>query len=205
VHRYMCMICQFQRAFQRSFSKLTSPFVVINFTLHERFLVVILKMASQASDNPLPVLSGTCGAMLPFFRRPPLTYFAIHFKDIDRNAFYAVWNGITDAQKTLLAGLLQLLLDMAANPLGRTNILLGFSYNLICHDDSTEHASNVSHLLAILTDLPMDAVEVMLLLTGTREVFFRRGVDSVSALTSHFSGADTDESPHGVTDFPYIP
>ena len=203
MHRYMCMICQFQRAFQRSFSKLTSPFVVINCTLHEQFPVVTLKMASQASDNPVPVLSGTCGAMLPFFGRPPLTYYAIHFTDINRNAFYAVWNGITDTQKQVLAGLLQLLLDMAANPLGRTNILLGLPHILICHDDSTAHASNVSHLLAILTDLPLDAVEVMLLLTGTREVFFRRGIDSVSALTSHFSG-DTDESPHGVTDYPYI-
>ena len=103
-----------------------------------------------------------------------------------------------------------ILSDMAADQLLRANSLLGFSFYLTYNNDSPEHASNVSDLLAILNDLPVNAVRAMLLLT--REVIVRHGHDSVSTLTTHYSGnsgdgggsGGTDPSPHGVVNFPFI-
>lgn len=155
-------------------------------------------MSSQASDEVLPVLSGTCGAMLSFFVRSPLTYFEIHSTDTNRNAFDAVWKGITDAQKRMLSGLLESLMGRAADPEGRKNILELFRSALIYHDNSQEHSSNVSKLLAILIALPLDAVRAMLLLTGTQMIFIREGGDALSAVTE-----STYESAREVAHFPF--
>ena len=103
----------------------------------------------------------------------------------------------------MLVGLLRCILeDLAADPFGRANSLLGFSSILTYHDHSPEHASNVSHLLDILNDLPLDGVDAMLLLT--RVVVVRHGQESVSTLATHSANSgDTDESPHCVVDFPF--
>ena len=73
----------------------------------------------------------------------------------------------------MLSGLLESLLGRAADPEGRKNILELFRSALIYHDNSQEHSSNVSKLLAIVNALPLDAVRAMLLLTGTQMIFIR--------------------------------
>ncbi|KAI2493575.1 hypothetical protein MHU86_20968 [Fragilaria crotonensis] len=138
------------------------------------------KSSFQASDEPLPSA----------------------LSDINHGAFHAVWNGITDSQKMMLAGLLESLLEMPqADPLVRTKMLLGFHYNLTYHDNSPEHASKVSDLLTILTDLPLDAVRAMLLLT--RDIFVRGGPDSVSLMSFSLNSGHTDKSPNDVAGFPF--
>ncbi|KAI2493576.1 hypothetical protein MHU86_20969 [Fragilaria crotonensis] len=143
---------------------------------------------SSSSDTVKATNRTTKSSMNPL---PPV------LSDINRDAFHAVWNGITRSQKTMLVGHLQSLLEKPhADPFGRTNMLLGFLYNLTHHDNSQEHTSNVSDLLTILTDLPLDAVRAMLLLT--RDIVVRGGPDSVSTLSSSLNSGHTDESPNDV-------
>jgi hypothetical protein len=89
-------------------------------------------------------------------------------------------------------------LDRDADPEGRKIVLEGFRSNLIYHDNSQEHSSNVSKLLAILIALPLDAVRAMLLLTGTQMIFIREGGDALSAVTE-----STYESARDVAHFPF--